>query len=323
VTLTDTITGLIAAAAAAVLAPVLGRVGSSLRLVDRVADDLKIHRAPVPILGGLAVVAAAVIGLAATGRPAPWPLAGAVVVALGGGLVDDVRPLPPWVRVLILVLAGAALTTAFDRSAVAVLVGVLLLVLACANAVNIVDGQDGLAGGLAAIAALSLGVLGGIRGDAAAAAVGAASAGAMLGFLPWNWPRARLFLGNGGAYAVGVGLAFLALRLVARDGWRGLLAAGACLGVFAFEVAYTVARRAAAGGAITAGDRLHSYDLVSRRSGRVASTILFWLLGLLAGALGLAIGVLPLAVGLPLALAAAAGIAWWGLRLWARRVAIT
>lgn len=323
VTFTDAIPAVIGVVAAVGLAPVLGRLGSAVGLVDRGADDLKIHPAPVPVLGGLAVVVAAGVGMGAAGRSAPWGLVGAALVALLGGLVDDTRPLPAWVRVLILVLAGVALTSGLDRPPVAAAIGIVLLVLACANAVNIVDGQDGLAGGLAAIAALALSVLGAIRGDAVAVAVGLAAAGALLGFLPWNWPRARLFLGNGGAYAVGVGLAFLAARAVAMDGWRGLLAAGTCLGVFAFEVAFTVARRATAGGAITAGDRFHSYDLVSRSRGRIGSTLSFWLVGLLVGAAGVTIGALPLPVGAVITAAAAFGGAWWGVRLWLGRMAVT
>jgi UDP-GlcNAc:undecaprenyl-phosphate/decaprenyl-phosphate GlcNAc-1-phosphate transferase len=323
VTPTDVIPAAVSAVVAVVLAPLLGGLGSRVGLVDWAEDEIKIHRTPVPVLGGVAVVVAAGIGMAAGGHRMPWSLSVAVAVALLGGLVDDARPLPAWVRVLLLILAGATLTTGFDGVTVVAAVGVPLLALACANAVNIVDGQDGLAGGLAAIAALALAVLGGIRGDEIAVAVGLAGAGALIGFLPWNWPRARLFLGNGGAYAIGVGLAFLAARNVADDGWRGLLAAGTCLGVFAFEVAFTVARRATAGGAITAGDRLHSYDLLSRTSGRVTSTAWFWALGLLAGALGVAVGVLPLAVGAPLVAGAALGGSWWGFHLWARRQAVT
>jgi UDP-GlcNAc:undecaprenyl-phosphate/decaprenyl-phosphate GlcNAc-1-phosphate transferase len=318
----DAIPAVVAAAVAAALAPFLGRLGSAFGLVDRAVDELKIHRAPVPVLGGVTVVVAAAIGMLAGGRPVSWGLVGAVAIALLAGLVDDARPLPASVRVLLLLLAGGALATSFDAPPAAA-IGILLLVLACANAVNIVDGQDGLAGGLAAAAALALAALGAIRGDEMAVAVGLAGAGAMVGFLPWNWPRARLFLGNGGAYAVGVVLAFLAARAVAVGGWRGLLAAGICLGVFAFEVAFTVARRATAGGAITAGDRLHSYDLLSRTSGRIASTLWFWAFGLLAGALGVSVGVLPLSFGVPLAAAAALGGSWWGLRLWTRRHAVT
>jgi len=319
----DAVQVLVGAAAAGALSPVFGRLGAAAGLVDRGADDLKIHRQPVPILGGLAVVTAGGIALAATGRSVPWALAGAVLVALLSGLVDDARPLPPWVRVLILFLAGAVLSSGFDRLAGTAMIGIALLVVACANAVNIVDGQDGLAGGLSAIGALALGLLGAIRGDEVAVAVAASSVGALLGFLPWNWPRARLFLGNGGAYAVGVGLAFLAARVVAVDGWRGLLAAGACLGVFAFEVVFTVARRITAGGAITAGDRLHSYDLVSRIRGRAASTVWFWGFGLVGGAVGAGILLLPLAAGAPIAAVFALVAGGWGLRLWARRMAVT
>jgi UDP-GlcNAc:undecaprenyl-phosphate GlcNAc-1-phosphate transferase len=323
VTPTDFIPAAVGVVVAGALSPLFGRLGSRLRLVDRGGDDLKIHPVPVPVLGGLAVVSGAGMGVVAGAPSPPWALGGAVLMALLGGLVDDARPLPAWLRVLLLVAAGAALATGFDGPSAAAAFAIVLLVLACANAVNIIDGQDGLAGGVAAIATLALALLGAIRQDEVAVAVALAGAGALLGFLPWNWPRARLFMGNGGAYAVGVGLAFLAARAVVVDGWRGLLAAGTCLGVLAFEVAFTVARRVAAGGAITSGDRLHSYDLLSRSRGRAASTAWFWALGVLSGALGVVVGVLPLAVGAPLAGVSAAAAAWWGHRLWARRMAIT
>jgi UDP-GlcNAc:undecaprenyl-phosphate GlcNAc-1-phosphate transferase len=319
----DAIPAAVGVVVTGVLAPILGRLGSAVGLVDRGADDLKIHRTPVPVVGGVAVVGATAIGMAAAGQSPSVGLAGAVLTALFGGLLDDARSLPAWIRVLILAMAGGALATTIDQPSALSITGVVLLALVCANAVNIVDGQDGLAGGLAAIAALGLGGLAAGNGDAIALAVGLALAGSLLGFLPWNWPRARLFLGNGGAYAVGLLLAFLAARSVAMDGWGGLLAAGACLGVFALEVVFTVGRRVLSGGSITAGDRLHSYDLLARSTGRTRSTLSLWLLGLLAAGIGLVVGVVPLPAGALLTAGAAVGGSWWGLRLWARRIPVT
>ena len=91
------------------------------------------------------------------------------------------------------------------------------LALACANAVNIVDGQDGLAGGLAALASLSMGVSAHILGVTPGLSLGLAVGGSLLVFLLWNAPPASLFLGNGGAYGVGIVLAAQASGLVTRD----------------------------------------------------------------------------------------------------------
>jgi hypothetical protein len=148
------------------------------------------------------------------------------------------------------------------------------LVVATANAVNILDGQDALAGGLVSVAALALATT--LSTNRPASWLGLAVAGATLGFLVWNRPPARMFLGNGGAYALGTLLAVVTASLLAARGWEGAVVAGACLSVFSFEVASTMLRRWRLGRSLTGGDRSHSYDVLARRLGsRTASTLVF------------------------------------------------
>ncbi|HEV2928279.1 MAG TPA: hypothetical protein VGW74_06275, partial [Propionibacteriaceae bacterium] len=159
--------------------------------------------------------------------------------------------------------------------------GVILLVLLVANAVNVVDGQDGLAGGLALIGAAGLVGLEGGNAGGASWSVGLALAGGLVAFLLWNRPPARIFLGNGGAYAVGTLLSVPAAT--AARGWIGLAAGILCLGVFAFELVFTVVRRVRARSPVTAGDRGHSYDLAATSlGGRNRSTLLFLGIGILS-----------------------------------------
>jgi UDP-GlcNAc:undecaprenyl-phosphate GlcNAc-1-phosphate transferase len=265
---------LIALALALVLTPAARRVGRAASIVDRPSDDaLKIHTEPVPLLGGVAVVVAAFVAVAVTGQMR-WLTWGAVAVSMLAGLLDDVGPLRPWPRLMLQLLAGALLAghVLTDAGAVgprdlAVAVGALLLVPACANAVNVTDGQDGLAGGLAAIGALGLAWLGVEMGSEEVRVAGLSLAGGLGGFLIWNRPPARIYLGNGGAYAVGALLAALAIPLISRAGWRGLVGAGACLGLFAFELAFTVTRRAIGRRRLMQGDRQHSYDLLAEDVG--------------------------------------------------------
>lgn len=286
----------VAFALALVLTPLAGRVATRLGLVDAPASNgnragpLKIHIRPIPVLGGAAVVAAALGAVVILGwGPMVW-VAAAVAVALGSGIADDARPMPPWVRVQFQILAGLLLSAGglrFGPDGALGVVAVVLLTVACANAVNLVDGQDGLAAGLGAIAALALGML--AQGEWRA--LGLATAGALAGFLLWNRPPARIFLGNGGAYAIGVVLAGLAAAATQDGGMRGLLAAASCLAVFAFELSTTVARRLKAGVPLAAGDRRHGYDLLSDRlGGRTLATLVFWGIGTTTAAIGLLIG---------------------------------
>jgi UDP-N-acetylmuramyl pentapeptide phosphotransferase/UDP-N-acetylglucosamine-1-phosphate transferase len=134
-----------------------------------------------------------------------------------------------------------------------------------ANAINIIDGFNGLAagsviiifGGFAAIC-LSL-------GDSDLAYVCLLLAGAVVGFLLVNWPLGKIFLGDGGAYAVGFALAWIAVLLLARhpevSAWAPLLVCGYPI----LEVGFSIVRRRRRGLSPGDPDRLHLHSLVKKR----------------------------------------------------------
>ena len=317
---------LIALALALLLAPASGWVGARAGLVDRPGpfdpSGLKIHARPVPLLGGAAVAAAAAL----TAQPPLWVLA-SVAVGFGTGLLDDVRPLPPWVRIVLLGAAGALLAAAGDLDGLLgpfAFPAVVFLVLACTNGVNLLDGQDGLAGGVAAPGAAGLAGIAQAAGAVATAELGLAVSGAALGFLFWNRPPARIFLGNSGAYAVGVLLAALATGAVGAGGWPAVPAAAMCLAVPAFEIGFTVVRRVTAHTSLTVGDRSHSYDLVAIEVGsRPWSTAIFVAASVVLAAAGAATFTAPVAVSAAVVVATAVGSAMWSSRLWARRAEVS
>jgi UDP-GlcNAc:undecaprenyl-phosphate/decaprenyl-phosphate GlcNAc-1-phosphate transferase len=285
----------IAIALALILTWAARRVGLSTGLVDRPppaeagTDGLKIHTVPIPVLGGLGVTAATLATLLLLGDGLQPAVVAGVVLATAVGLVDDARPLGAGIRLIALTAAGALLAVGLPIGELGPLArpGVVVLLLLMTNAVNLIDGQDGLAGGLAAIACAGLAaVIGANGGDPAAAVV---LAGAVVGFLAWNLPPARVFLGNGGAYGLGALLAVLAAQATVEHGWHGLLAAALCLGVFAFELSFTVVRRLLASQGLATGDRRHSYDLLARYAGnRDRSTLALWTLGAVSAGAGYA-----------------------------------
>ena len=279
---------LIAAAVAIVLCPIFAFVGVRIGIVDR-PGELKIHQDPVPVTGGFAVVVAVILGTVVGGHGNPWVVA-AACLALAGGMVDDMRPLPPWVRLVVQAAAGTLLVLGGLRlEPLAGLGGVALVVvtMACCNATNMLDGQDGLASGLGVTA--GLGIAGLMVAGGFSAALPLAVAGGLAGFLVWNRPPARVFLGDGGAYAVGVLLAAAAAQTPA-SGWHGSIASGACLGVFAYELVTTIIRRLVAEAPTIHGDRDHSYDRLGVRLGsRVSATLVMWALGIVAALIGMAV----------------------------------
>jgi UDP-GlcNAc:undecaprenyl-phosphate/decaprenyl-phosphate GlcNAc-1-phosphate transferase len=317
------------------------RLGLATGLVDRPAadagaaaqDQLKIHAVPIPVLGGLGVMAASLATLLVVGHELPALVIAGVVVATGIGLVDDARPLPASVRMLVLAVAGVLLAVglpldpvgSLSRAGMVVLLaraGVVVLLLLLANAVNLIDGQDGLAGGLGAIASAGLAAVIAANGNSEAPVLAVVLAGALVGFLAWNLPPARVFLGNGGAYGLGSLLTVLAAHATILHGYHGLLAAGLCLGVFAFELAFTVVRRLVSSQRLATGDRRHSYDLLGRsRGNRDRSTLALWTLGAVSAGAGYAADQVSLAAaGTMIAVAFVMGTAA-GNRLWRQATA--
>jgi UDP-GlcNAc:undecaprenyl-phosphate/decaprenyl-phosphate GlcNAc-1-phosphate transferase len=324
----------VAIALALVLTWAARRLGLATGLVDRppaappqgdgpAAEQLKIHTAPIPVLGGLGVVAAVGGALLVAGADLPLPAVAGVVMATAIGLVDDARPQPASVRMAALAVAGVPIAVGLplDELGLSARVGVVVLLLLMANAVNLIDGQDGLAGGLGAIASVGLAAV--IAANGADPVLALVVAGALVGFLAWNLPPARVFLGNGGAYGLGALLTVLAAQATIGHGWHGLLAAALCLGVFAFELTFTVARRLVGSQGLAVGDRRHSYDLLGRsRGNRDRSTLALWTLGAVSAGAGYASDQVSLAAaGTMLGVAFVVGTAAGG-RLWRDAVAV-
>ena len=278
---------LVALSIGVVLTPLLGQAGLRLGLVDRPAEDgLKIHGEPKPLTGGIGIVIAALIGSAATGHAVAVVLASAVLLMLTVGAVDDLRGLPPLVRLATQVAAGAMLAAGGWSFGVLGDLGPLVVVLAVpvlANAMNIVDGQDGLAAGLALIATAGMTAIAATQGDVGP--LEPAVMGALIGFLVWNRPPARVFLGDGGAYALGCLLVVVAIG--SSRSWASLLGTMLCLGVLALEVGSTVLRRVVRRSSLLSGDRSHLYDLLALRLGsRGRATATMWVAGAAASAVG-------------------------------------
>jgi len=308
---------------AAVLTPGFSIVARRTGLVDRPdGTELKIHEDPIPLAGGFGIVVGIVVGTWIAG-PAPILVLAACLLGLVVGTVDDAVGLPVWARILALTVAGGVLLSHLssslpDETLPGMAAVVVVLTLACANGVNLLDGQNGLAGGVAAIACLGLSFSVGAEAGLSPA-IGAAAAGATAGFVVWNWPKARTFLGDAGAYVLGIVLAAQCASVIATYGARGLVLAGVCVGLLLFDLVFTVVRRALVKGSLVTGDRGHSYDLIALRLGRDLTTVIYWATG--AGLALLSVwlrgaGVTSVVITTFLSIAAGIGA---GVALWRRR----
>jgi UDP-GlcNAc:undecaprenyl-phosphate GlcNAc-1-phosphate transferase len=229
-----------------VATPFVRRLALRLGWVDQ-PSDRKVHPRPTPTAGGLAIFAGvlagllgsrvvpALSGLRETTSDLDAALVAAVVIVVVG-LIDDVRGMSPLGKLAGQVLAAGLLVLAgvqllyfyFPGQGVLSLspdLGVPLTVLwvtGMINAVNLIDGLDGLAAGMVAIGAtafflyMTLGPTAGTS-PTAAALLSAIAVGASLGFLPWNFFPAKVFMGDTGSGLLGLMMAVATISGVGRN----------------------------------------------------------------------------------------------------------
>lgn len=256
--------------ATATCLPVLIRLARRFGVEDEPDGELKPHAAPTPVLGGIGIAVGTLLG-AAFSVPYAEMILGplAVVFALCVvGLADDLRGLPPGLRfglqivgAVVLVFLGHGVGLGSEGIAL-VGSGVLtvLLFAAVVNTTNMLDGIDGLAGGCSVVSALGFAAAFHFAGDPGATAISLALAAAGLGFLLFNFPPARIFMGDNGSYFLGSVLALLLFRLARDVGVIGLVAGVLIVAVPLLDTVYAVARRLADHASPFAGDRRHAYD---------------------------------------------------------------
>jgi UDP-GlcNAc:undecaprenyl-phosphate GlcNAc-1-phosphate transferase len=269
--------GLLALAAFAVtalLVPIVIRLARRTGFLDH-PGPRKIHGEPMPYGGGIAVAAgtlAAALGGALLGpaeefpRPLLVTACGSLAI-FGLGLVDDRRKLSAGVKLAVetVVALGVALgglrLELFDRGPLIGTAATVLWILAVTNAFNLLDHMDGLSSGVAAIAGLAFLVVALQTGQEAIAQPLAALLGACAGFLLFNFPPARIFLGDAGSLFLGFWLSCLTVSFTFYE--RGHFALYtyfvpvAVLSVPLFDTAVVTAIRLVQGRPLFEGDRNH------------------------------------------------------------------
>ena len=231
------------------------------------------------------------------------------------GLVDDRRALSAWPKLLIQV--GVALATAWCSDvrlleqalsgypggmAISIALTVAWIVVVV-NAVNFIDNMDGLAGGIAAIAALCFMTATILNGQWFIAAALALLAGSLVGFLVWNVPPARIFMGDGGSLFVGYLLATLTVRTtyvdVARPdyalgtAWYGIFMPLVVLAVPLYDGVYVTIWRILKGRSPFVGGPEHvSHRLVELGLSKRRAVLVLWLLTAVTASSGIGLGLM-------------------------------
>lgn len=250
------------------------------------------HLRPAPRVGGLAILAGSLAGLLVLGPSNMtltwlWPvLFVAALPVFVAGLVEDITKDVGSLKRLLAAFASAAIAWWLLGGVSRVGVGwadwilafwpisllfTMIAVGGCTHALNIIDGINGLAGMVATLMAASIALVALQVQDYPIFVIATSLASATLGFLAWNFPFGRVFLGDGGAYFLGFMLAELAVQLVVRNPSVSPFYALAVLFYPVFETLFSIWRRKFKRGVpVDQPDSLHLHQLIFRRLVRVS-----------------------------------------------------
>lgn len=288
------------------LTPVAIRAAYRFGVIDQPAG-LKIHKRPTPLLGGVAVYiafAAAVVVAAPWNAPVRGILLGGLAAVLLG-VLDERLTLPPLAHLVGQILAAAAaiaggvgvihyvsapsssvIAPPVTLPLVAGLVLTLFWLVGMMNTVNFLDGLDGLAPGVVTIAAILLAIWGSETRRFALPSIQPeliilpiALAGALLGFLVFNWNPARIFLGDSGSMFLGLALGALSIIGPAKLGTALIV-----LVIPILDVAWAIIRRGMRGKSFLSGDKQHVYHrMVEMGLSPTRTVVLLYALCILLG----------------------------------------
>jgi UDP-GlcNAc:undecaprenyl-phosphate/decaprenyl-phosphate GlcNAc-1-phosphate transferase len=309
---------LVAALVPLVTTPFLKRL--SFRVGAVVApDERRVHTRPTALLGGTAILLGFLAGLAVawqdadfdavfTASTVPVGVALAAIVIYAVGQVDDLREVSPPAKLAGTVLAGSILSISgvsilFFRIPFLGLVSLspdmsalltVIWVIGMSTAINYIDGLDGLAAGIVLIASAALLLycerldgVGAIGAENAGPVIAAATLGACLGFLPYNFHPARIFMGDAGALLLGLLMAATTITVGGNTDqpfsgqtfffFAPLFIPVVILGVPILDAMFSIVRRARRGGNPTVADKDHMHHRLMRLGhGQRRSVLILW-----------------------------------------------
>jgi UDP-N-acetylmuramyl pentapeptide phosphotransferase/UDP-N-acetylglucosamine-1-phosphate transferase len=257
------------------------------RALDDISGGLrKLHVFPTPRIGGIAIAAGCLAGavVSCLVYGAPWSWALLLLCAAPGfawGLVEDFSRWGTVAVRLALTAAGAAFAvflldariTRLEMPGLDWLLGygafsfafTVFAVTGVTHSMNVIDGLNGLSGVIALVASIGLAIVAAAVGDSFVLGAACVLGASVAGFLAVNYPRGRIFLGDGGAYLVGLVLAVLSVLIVQRNPevspWLPLV----LLAYPVWETLFSMYRRKACGRSAVQADALHLHTLLYRR----------------------------------------------------------
>ena len=257
--------------------PVVKTFAYKVGAIDVPKDARRMHKVPIPRLGGLAIFIGFMVSILLFAKITPEMksiLLGAVIIVVLG-VVDDIMALPAMLKLVVQIVAANIPAThgvqilAFSNPNIfsdnlywvlgwLSIPFTVIWIVAITNAVNLIDGLDGLANGVSAISATTMLVIALVGGQSQVAIVLAALVGACIGFMPYNMNPAKMFMGDTGATFLGYILATMSIQgLFKFYAVISFAVPFLILGLPIFDTAFAMIRRMAHGQSPMHPDRGH------------------------------------------------------------------
>ncbi len=284
---------IVAAAISLFATPIARKLAFKVDAIDIPKDERRIHKEPMPLMGGLGIYIAFVIAcliFLPIDRPLLSIILGGTLI-LTSGIIDDIKDLSPKGKLIfqiaatiILILGDVkidVITNPFSNTNSVVHLNGLSIpltifwVVGVTNTLNLIDGLDGLAAGIAAIASLAFVFLARELNYVSIMLISAIVAGACFGFLSYNFHPARIFMGDTGALFLGFILAAISIEGVMKSvATIAVIVPLMILGLPIFDTTFAIFRRFLNGKSIAEADKGHLHHRLLARGYSQQKTVL-------------------------------------------------
>ena len=270
---------IIAVIVAYVATPLMMKLAKLVGAIDVPGDDRRVHKVPTPRLGGLAIFLGFMAGLLyltdIDSRMFGVLIGAAIIVTLG--FFDDIKPLPAKFKLVVQMIAAiiairSGVRINYVSNPLYFILGgsefikfgiwsyplTLFWIVGVTNAINLVDGLDGLAAGISTISATTLFVAALGTGRPFEALLAAILAASTLGFLPYNFNPAKIFMGDTGALFLGYMLSVISVMGVLKGAAAlSILVPIFAIGLPIFDTLFAMVRRTLSGKSMMEADKGH------------------------------------------------------------------
>jgi len=297
------------------MTPFVKNLAIKLNAIDVPKDNRRVHKTPIPRLGGLAILAGFImaliyylimVGLNNTevfNSKIIGLLLGIIIIEIAG-IWDDIKPIRAWTKLLFQIVAAAVVVgcgvriegisnpfvnDGFISLGMWSIPLTMVWIVGITNAINFIDGLDGLAAGVATISSLSLLFIAVYLNQWQTIVLAAGLAGATMGFLPFNFNPAKIFMGETGSAFLGFTLGTISIMgLVKSYTAIAIIVPLVVLGLPIFDTAFAIIRRVLSGKSPMQADRGHLHHrLVDSGLSQKQSVIILYIISAFLGLAGI------------------------------------